>query len=248
MKHLFLTPLLLGSFLSIDFGGSLSKETTRWITPLNRQCIYSKRSLLRRRLFRLNSLLLKNINKIQIDQSNYAERSLIDVTGRKLETNPSLIVIHETVYGVNSVINTFQTFHPNDNDQVSYHMLVSEKGEIYQTVHSDQRAFGAGNSSFNGESVITKKGLASSVNNFALHVSLETPIDGEDNDEEHTGYTQEQYDSLAIILSMWMEDFSIPFDRITTHNFVDLSGSRLCPRSFKWSEVQSRLALLGKLC
>jgi len=240
--------LILVILLSIDLENGLSKNNSKWITPLKRQCIYSKRSPLKRRLLALKRDLPKRINQVSIHPSNYASRSLKGINGEPLISDPSLIVIHESVYGVNSVFNTFRTFHSNDNDQVSYHILISENGGIYQTVPSLKRAFGAGNSSFNGQSIITKRGLAASVNNFALHVSLETPIDGEDNENSHSGYTPEQYDALAIIIDNWMEEFEIPSDRITTHKFVDLSESRLCPRSFSWQEIQLRLAALGKLC
>ena len=35
---------------------------------------------------------------------------------------------------------------------------------------------------------------------------------------------------------------------ITTHRHVDLGGARADPRSFSWSDLQNRLAALGRLC
>jgi N-acetyl-anhydromuramyl-L-alanine amidase AmpD len=86
------------------------------------------------------------------------------------------------------------------------------------------------------------------VNNFALHVSLETPLDGEDNAPEHSGYTASQYDALALLLAQWMRRYGIPPERITTHAHVDLGGERADPRTFDWQALQQRLAALGLLC
>ncbi len=188
------------------------------------------------------------VQRIQIDPTNYGLRIPKDVNNEPLETVPTLIVLHETVYGINSVLSTLKTRNVNDYDQVSYHFLVGENGELIETVPTMKRAFGAGNSSFNGYSDKTNPALDPSVNNFALHVALETPIDGEDDEKTHSGYTSKQYDSLAILLSNWMQKYQIPFERVTTHNFVDNSGERLCPRSFDWRHLQSRLAELGALC
>ena len=95
---------------------------------------------------------------------------------------------------------------------------------------------------------MTNRRLKGSVNNFALHVSLETPIDGEDMDAAHSGYTANQYDALALVLSDWINTFNFPAAAITTHRHVDLGGERSDPRSFDWSALQSRLAALGNLC
>ena len=63
-----------------------------------------------------------------------------------------------------------------------------------------------------------------SVNNFALHLSLETPADGYIGGRTHSGYTSEQYDALAVVLDEWMSQFGIPPEAITTHEHVDLGG------------------------
>jgi N-acetyl-anhydromuramyl-L-alanine amidase AmpD len=79
-------------------------------------------------------------------------------------------------------------------------------------------------------------------------VSLETPLDGEDDDPGHSGYKQAQYDALAVLLGHWMGRFPISFGQITTHRAVDLGGERADPRSFDWSQLQRRLHSLGLLC
>ncbi len=164
--------------------------------------------------------------------SNYGERFSVDASGKPL-TNQYVVVLHETVGSAASALNLFQVNHTNDNDQVSYHALIGLDGTIYYVVPPEQRAFGAGDSSFQGaageESVVTNASFPSSVNNFAYHVSLETPLDGQNNNRaNHSGYTDMQYRSLAWLLART----TVPDERITTHKAVDRSGSRADPRSF----------------
>lgn len=165
------------------------------------------------------------------DPSNFGDRYSTDAYGQPV-SNQFIAVMHETVGSAQSAINLFQTYHVNDHDQVSYHTLIGRDGTIYYIVPPEKRAFGAGNSVFNGpngaETVTTNPEFPSSVNNFAYHVSLETPGDGRGNGPRHSGYTRAQYESLAWLLAQ----SSIPDSRITTHKAVDRSGSRQDPRSF----------------
>ena len=169
--------------------------------------------------------------------SNYGERYKVDVNGLPAD-NDYIVVLHETVGSASSAINTFQTNHPNDNDQVSYHTLIGADGTVIYVVPPEQRAFGAGNSVFSAgqgdESVVTNSAFPSSVNNFAYHISLETPPDGQNNDAlGHSGYTEAQYQSLAWLLART----TVPKSRITTHKAVDRSGSRIDPRSFEMERL-----------
>jgi hypothetical protein len=174
------------------------------------------------------------------DSTNYGQRFIKDALGKLAEHAP-IVVLHETVGSVSSAVNFFQTPHPYDDDQVSYHTLVGLDGTVYYLVPPDKRAFGAGNSAFVGsageESVKTNPDLPASVNNFAYHISLETPADGDNNNSSHSGYTSPQYQSLAWIVAKT----SVPPERITYHKIVDRSGSRQDPRSFN---AQTFLQLL----
>lgn len=168
------------------------------------------------------------------DPSNYGERFTTDPSGQALD-NEYIVVLHETVGSASSAINLFQTNHPNDNDQVSYHTLITLDGTVVYVVSPEQRAFGAGNSAFQTpdgpeETVFTNPDFPSSVNNFAYHISLETPPDGQNSSATiHSGYTEAQYQSLAWLLART----TVPNERITTHKRVDRSGSRIDPRSFE---------------
>lgn len=174
------------------------------------------------------------------DPTNYGERVVKDVYGRPAAHSP-IIVLHETVSSANSTISFFQTPHPKDEDQASYHALIVQDGTIVYLVPPDKRAFGAGNSVFNGpngpEAVKTHPRFPPSVNNFAYHISLETPPDGRNNANRHSGYTAAQYQSLSWLVAR----AAVPESRITTHKAVDRSASRKDPRSFN---EQTFLSLL----
>ncbi len=165
--------------------------------------------------------------------SNYGNRFAKDVNGKPLTQTP-IIVLHETVYSADSAVNYFQTPHSNEDDQASYHTLIRLDGTIVYIVPPEKRAYGAGNSVFEGpngpETAKTHAQYPPSVNNFAYHISLETPFDGENDGETHSGYTEAQYRSLAWLVAQ----SSVPDDRITTHRAIDRSESRIDPRSFEF--------------
>jgi hypothetical protein len=172
-----------------------------------------------------------------IHPTNYGDRFEKDVEGQPLD-NTLLVVLHETVGSVGSAINTFQVPHYRDSDQSSYHTLIALDGEVIYLVPPDKRAYGAGNSEFVGvrglESVKTKQTLASSVNNFAYHISLETPEDGQLSEADtHSGYTDLQYRSLAWLIARTR----VPLARITTHRAIDRQGARNDPRSFDYPQL-----------
>ena len=218
-----------------------------WSSPLHRQCV-TQDSAARRSLLRQLQGLEARKQRLRTDPTNYGERFRRDAYGNPLDPTPRLVVLHETVYGIQSAMQTFLTPHPRDEDQVSYHMLVGLDGQLVEVLDPGRRAFGAGNSAFNGQWVVTNPKVGGSVNNFALHLSLETPIDGENDGAGHSGYSQAQYDAMAVVLAVWMRRFPIPATHITTHRYVDLGGERADPRSFDWRELQWRLAALGVLC
>jgi len=169
--------------------------------------------------------------------SNYGDRYLKDLKGKPANLNP-IIVLHETVAPTNSVINYFQAFQPYEEDQASYHTLIALDGSIIYFVPPDKRAFGAGNSVFvsasGREAVKTNPNYASSVNNFAYHIALETPSNGMHDGRSHKGYSKLQYQSLAWLVAKT----DVPFNRITTHRAVDRSASRIDPRSFNRNQFK----------
>lgn len=218
-----------------------------WSSPLTQQCSGIDADL-RQKLLKEQQQLKDKRQMIAIDPSNFGERYRRDPWGRSLDPNPRVVVLHETVYSLNSAVNTFLTHHPRDEDQVSYHTLIGLDGRVVDLVDPLKRAYGAGYSAFLGEWATTNPKFKGSVNNFALHLSLETPEDGENNNPVHSGYTDAQYNALALVLHEWIHTFGIPPAAITTHQHVDLGGERADPRSFDWLALQKRLAALGALC
>ena len=169
------------------------------------------------------------------DPSNYGPRLAQDWQGRAVPHSPELIVLHETVVDEAAALNLFRRHNSEDGEQASYHVLIGRDGRRLRVVDDAQRAFGAGDSAFEGRSVQLKAGIRPSINNIALHVSLVSPDDGADGEAQgHAGYTAEQYRSLASQIAQWQARWDIPGSRVVTHQEVDSSGSRRDPRSFDW--------------
>lgn len=180
------------------------------------------------------ALGLANEKEALAHVSNFGERDPKDALGRVIPNTPALIVLHETVISSPATVNLFQTNHPNDNDQASYHMLVDKAGNLIRIVPDEKRAYGSGYSMFGDFTVHSKSPDIFSVNNVALHISLETPPDGRTDAASHSGYSNQQYDSLAKQVLLWQAKYGIPIFRLTTHASVDRSHSRYDPRSFRW--------------
>lgn len=184
-----------------------------------------------------------NLAAAKVHPSNYGERFTHDVNGVPVNNQP-LIVLHETTNSASSAVNFFQNNNVDENVQASYHTLIALDGTVIYLVPPDKRAFGAGNSVFkaaNGveETVQTNPNLSPSVNNFAYHVSLETPPDawGKRNIQGHSGYTEDQYNSLAWLIAQ----SQVPDERITTHRDVDIANGKVDPLSFDFEKFFNKL-------
>ncbi len=228
----FNAPLLQGLML---FLGALACVLTLHVHAVNSQTVHSK---------------LANFRPVEVwrpaHETNFGKRYAKDIYGRPVSNAP-IVVLHETVISAASTIRVFQTPHYNEDEQASYHALITRNGTIVHLVSAKNRAFGAGNSVFRGpngpEAVKTHRIYPASVNNFAYHISLETPADGNHNGNYHSGYSQAQYQSLA-----WLVARSrIPHSRVTTHKGVDRSGSRKDPRSFNQRSFNSLLQRFSQL-
>ena len=180
--------------------------------------------------------------QVKVDPSNYGDRYTADINGVPFN-NQAIIVLHETTNSTSSAINFFQTRHDDENVQASYHAIIALDGQVIYLVPPEKRAFGAGNSVFKGangvETVRTNPNLPPSVNNFAYHVSLETPPDawGKSNIESHSGYTEAQYNSLAWLIAQ----SQVPDERITTHRAVDVGNGKVDPLSFDGDKFLNKL-------
>lgn len=172
-----------------------------------------------------------------VDATNFGVRRPRDGSGGAVPDHPALIVLHETVVPLEATLRLFATPHPRDQDQVSYHVLIGRDGAVLRLVPDADRAFGAGWSAWGDASIRHRSGTpqaGGSINNVALHVSLETPPDGRGDSDAHSGYTPAQMRALAGQVLLWQLRWGIPQRRITTHAAVDRSQSRRDPRSFRW--------------
>ena len=172
------------------------------------------------------------------DPTNYGPRQATDWKGRTVANSPSLIVLHETVVDESTALALFRSPHNSDAQQASYHVLIGRDGRRIRLVPDSERAYGAGDSDFEGMAVQLKPGLRPSLNNIALHVSLVSPTDGADGDRlRHSGYTSAQYRSLSAQIAQWKGLYGIELSSVVTHQEVDRSGSRRDPRSFNWNQL-----------
>lgn len=182
------------------------------------------------------------------DSTNFGQRHRRDEAGRTVPHDPQLIVLHETVIPADATVRLFQTPHPDDADQASYHMLVDAAGRRLRFVPDQARAYGAGFSAWGDFTVRIRAASLGSINNVALHLALETPPDGRGDAPAHAGYTDGQYDAAAAQVLLWQARHGIPMRRLTTHAAVDRSHSRYDPRSFRWERFDAAHRRAAERC
>lgn len=182
------------------------------------------------------------------DPTNFGERQHRDVFGRMVPHAPQLIVLHETVVSEADTLKLFQTPHPRDADQASYHMLLSPSGQRLRLVPDEKRAYGAGMSAWGDMSVRIRPTSVGSINNVALHLSLVSPPDGRGDSPAHSGYTPAQYRAAAAQVVLWQARWGIPLNRLTTHAAVDRSRTRYDPRAFRWDRFDQAWQAAARAC
>ena len=173
------------------------------------------------------------------DPSNFGARQARDAFGRAVPNRPQLIVLHETVISAADTARLFSTPHPRNDDQASYHLLIDRAGQRLRIVPDAGRAFGAGMAAFGDFTVRIRPTSVGSLNNVALHLSLESPLDGRGDGDAHSGYSAQQYRVAAAQVLLWQAAHGIPLSRVTTHESVDRSHSRRDPRSFRWDSFDT---------
>jgi hypothetical protein len=180
--------------------------------------------------------------------SNFGRREPLDAIGRSIPNQPSLIVLHETVIPAVDTVRLFMTNHQNDNSQASYHMLISRGGKLIRIVPDKMRAYGSGYSRFGDFTVYSKSPQNFSINNVALHISLESPPNSQDGPLADIHYTREQYSTLAKQVLLWQAEYKIPIFRLTTHASVDRSHSRYDPRGLVWYDFDQYHKRYATMC
>lgn len=106
----------------------------------------------------------------------------------------AIFVIHETVID----LETLEDYLADPNFLGSYHSVISIKGDIIYFTPPDMKAFAASNSKFINPITKEVEEVNGSVDEFAYHCALETPLTGRNPEVKvHAGYSIQQYKSLA---------------------------------------------------
>jgi hypothetical protein len=89
-----------------------------WRAPMAGACALMDPAL-RQRLELRRKTLERGSGRIRVSihPSNFGERFRRDAFGNRVDPTPRVVVLHETVYGIRSAINTFRTPHPRDEDR-----------------------------------------------------------------------------------------------------------------------------------
>ncbi len=242
-RHLLPTALALASGALLSGCGPRPPWPVQWLaeSPLPRQPQIALRQCEAR-------LGLTPERSTPADATNFGERQGHDVYGRAVPNRPQLIVLHETVISAADTLRKFATPHPKDDDQASYHVLVDIGGQRLRVVKDDQRAYGAGMAAWGDMTVRIRPTSLGSINNLALHLSLESPADGRGDTATHSGYTDAQYRSTAAQVLLWQARYGIPLSRVTSHAAVDRSHSRYDPRNFRWGRFDQAWRKAAKTC
>ena len=133
---------------------------------------------------------------------------------------PLLVVLHETIATTKKVLR----LHGDPEYLASYHTLIKRDGGIVYLVPSEHKAFAAGNSVFVNPVTNKEEAINGSVDDFAYHIALETPVDGMDRTKaRHSGYTYEQYLSLAWLLRAT----GVSLERIVKHSDISQADETL---------------------
>ena len=155
----------------------------------------------------------------------------------------SLLVIHAISlppgeFGTGEVERLFTnsldcSAHPSysslDGVRVSSHVLINRKGKITQFVPFDQRAWHAGESSFQGQK---------ECNNFGIGIELEGT--------EKVPFTESQYSALIAIARVLMEHYpNVQPHRIVGHNEIAPERKWDPGPQFDWLMFRARLRNLG---
>ncbi len=171
------------------------------------------------------------------DPTNFGERRPTDAEGGLVPNQPSVIVLHETVMSLGDTLRFFRR--PIPAMLIRPAITCCWIAAVWPTAWFLMPSGPLVRVECLGDGSIRHRPLSSplaggSINNVALHLSLESPADGRGDDDAHSGYSRAQYERLAEHVLIWQLRWGIPMRRITTHAAVDRSHSRRDPRSFRW--------------
>lgn len=149
-----------------------------------------------------------------------------------------LIVIHESEVSYQDTLSYCQS----DLLKESYHTLINTDGGITYLADASRKCYAAGPSSYKyyEYGIEVKESVNDSVDPFSYHVCLISPV-LDRTLTEHSGYTNEQYYSLAWLISRT----GLSWDRVTLHKLVDDTQTVRDPRSFEPERLHSLWASIS---
>ncbi len=177
--------------------------------------------------------------KIEDHRLTFAEQMNSTNADQREEGEISLIVVHNISlpaghFGTTYVcelfcneldLNAHHDFSGLEAARVSSHLFIRRDATVVQFVPFDQRAWHAGDSSFNGRSAC---------NDYSIGIELE----GTDT----SGYQEGQYRILAEICHSLIASYDIPAGHITGHSDI-APGRKTDPgSSFDWNKFRNLLA------
>ena len=138
---------------------------------------------------------------------------------------PSLIVIHGTVGSDAGDLDWLRS----RESQVSYHYLIQRPGTVHRIVHPDNRAWHAGESTWEGRG---------NVNDYSIGIGLSNRGDGE-------AYTAAQYRAAGELCAILVREWKIPVERIVGHYHIS-PGRKTDPwYAFQWMRLAAEIGRAG---
>jgi N-acetyl-anhydromuramyl-L-alanine amidase AmpD len=137
----------------------------------------------------------------------------------------SAIVLHHTASGTVSAAQNIGRYFQNPAAEVSSHYIIGKDGAIVQSVQDGDRAWHAGESTFQGRG---------NVNDYSLGIEIVNAGDNQD------AYTDAQYSALIDLCAWMMKTYNISLERITGHRDICIPKGRKTDPSdnFDWDRVK----------
>ena len=120
--------------------------------------------------------------------------------------NKKLIVLHETLYPYNQVKGAIQSAESDS----SYHYVILIDGTLVSIADPSSYVQAVGNKVYRD---------IEDVDLVGIHISLESPYNSSPEDENHKGYEEKQYITLAKLIN----GLGFTADKVITHGEVDES-------------------------
>lgn len=157
--------------------------------------------------------------------SHWQSRPSLNYSVRPAGTRITGIVLHADA---SSTVAASLDWCRRPESKVSYHVLIGRRGDVYQLVPIERRAWHAGRSSWAG---------VSDCNDYTVGVCLSNRNDGVEE------YPLAQVQAAATVCAALCQQLRIPKDRIISHAAIALpAGRKTDPKGFDMEAFQRMVA------